>query len=351
MSVAKSITLSLDGMGGDDAPDIVLDGIALARKRHPDVRYLLFGDEAVLTPLLEKRYKTLRDIVTLCHAPDVVTNNDKPSVALRTGRNSSMAQAIRAVKDQRADGVVSAGNTGALMAMAKIALRTLPGIDRPAIAALMPTQRGESVVLDLGANTECNANNLVEFALMGTLFARSLLDLDNPTVGLLNIGEEEQKGRNEVKEAAAILRDTGGVVNFAGFVEGDDIGIGTVDVVVTDGFTGNVALKTMEGTAKVMSRFLKEAFKSSFLAQVGYLLARPAMNRVRHRTDPRRYNGAMFLGLNGIVVKSHGGTDGLGFANAIGVAVDMVRHGFNERINTELNKLHAQSVSAEVHAL
>ena len=253
MSVAKSITLSLDGMGGDDAPDIVLDGIALARKRHPDVRYMLYGDEAVLAPLLEKRYKTLRDIVTLCHAPDVVTNYDKPSVALRTGRNSSMAQAIRAVKDKRADGVVSAGNTGALMAMAKVALRTLPGIDRPAIAALMPTQRGESVVLDLGANTECNANNLVEFALMGTLFARSLLDLDNPTVGLLNIGEEEQKGRNEVKEAATILRDAGGVVNFAGFVEGDDIGIGTVDVVVTDGFTGNVALKTMEGTAKVMS--------------------------------------------------------------------------------------------------
>ena len=349
--MSKPITLSLDGMGGDDAPDIVLDGISLARKRHPDVRYLLFGDEAVLQPLLEKRYKGLRNIVTLCHAPDIVTNNDKPSVALRNGRNSSMAKAIKAVKDGQADGVVSAGNTGALMAMSKLSLRTLPGIDRPAIAALMPTQRGESMVLDLGANSECNANNLVEFALMGTLFARSLLDMDMPTVGLLNIGEEEQKGRNEVKEAAAILRENAGLVNFAGFVEGDDIGIGTVDVVVTDGFTGNVALKTMEGTAKVMSRFLKEAFKSSILAQLGYLLARPAMNRVRHRTDPRRYNGAMFLGLNGIVVKSHGGTDGLGFANAIGTAVDMVRHGFNERINAELAKLHPQSVTAEVQVI
>ncbi|WP_337995557.1 phosphate acyltransferase PlsX [Oleispirillum naphthae] len=349
--MSKSITLALDGMGGDDAPDIVLDGIALARKRHPDVRYILFGDEAILEPLLEKRYRGLRNLITVVHTPDVVTNNDKPSVALRNGRNSSMAKAIKAVKDGQADGVISAGNTGALMAMSKLTLRTLPGIDRPAIAALMPTQRGESVVLDLGANTECNANNLVEFALMGTLFARSLLDLDMPTVGLLNIGEEEQKGRNEVKEAASILRENAGLVNFAGFVEGDDIGIGTVDVVVTDGFTGNVALKTMEGTAKVMSRFLKEAFKSSILAQIGYLLARPAMNRVRHRTDPRRYNGAMFLGLNGIVVKSHGGTDGLGFANAIGVAVDMVRHGFNERINDELKKLHSQSVTAEVQAI
>lgn len=347
--MAKSITLSLDGMGGDDAPDIVLDGIALALKRYPDVHYLLYGDEAVLGPLVAQAPKGLREAVSVCHAPDVVTNNDKPSIALRNGRNSSMALAIKAVKDGTADGVVSAGNTGALMAISKLTLRTLPGIDRPAIAVLMPTQRGESVVLDLGANTECAAHNLVQFALMGTLFARILLDLDNPTVGLLNIGEEEQKGRDEVKEAANILRE--GLVNFAGFVEGDDIGLGTVDVVVTDGFTGNVALKTMEGTAKVLNRFLKEAFKSSLLAQIGYLLAHPAMNRVRHRTDPRRYNGALFLGLNGIVVKSHGGTDGLGFANAIGVAVDMIRHGFNDRIHEELKKPHGQPIQAEVRAV
>jgi glycerol-3-phosphate acyltransferase PlsX len=349
--LSKSITLSLDGMGGDDAPGIVLDGIVLARKRHPDVRYLLYGDETVLGPLLDKQYKSIADIVTLCHAPDVISNTDKPSVAVRSGRKSSMAQAIRAVKDGKVDGVVSAGNTGALMALSKLTLRTVPGIDRPAIAALMPTQRGESVVLDLGANTECDANNLVEFALMGTLFARSLLALENPTVGILNIGEEEQKGRDEVKEAAAILRNNQSLVNFKGFVEGNDIGIGTVDVVVTDGFTGNVALKTMEGTAKVMSRFLREAFKSSLLAKLGYVFARPAMNRVRHRTDPRRYNGAMFLGLNGIVVKSHGGTDGLGFANAIGVAVDMIRHGFNDSIRADLEKLHTQSPTAEVQAV
>jgi len=349
--VSKPITLSLDGMGGDDAPGIVLDGIVLARKRHPEVRYHLYGDEAILGPLLEKQYKSISDIVTLVHAPDVISNNDKPSVAVRNGRQSSMAQAIRAVKDKKVDGVVSAGNTGVLMAMSKLTLRTLPGIDRPAIAALMPTKRGESVVMDLGANTECDANNLVEFALMGTLFARSLLALDKPTVGILNIGEEEQKGRDEVKEAAAILRENPNLVNFYGFVEGTDIGQGTVDVIVTDGFTGNVALKTMEGTAKVMGRFLKEAFQSSLLAKIGYVFARPAMNRVRHRTDPRRYNGAMFLGLNGIVVKSHGGTDGLGFANAIGVAVDIIKHGFNEGIRADLEKLHSQSALAEVQAL
>jgi glycerol-3-phosphate acyltransferase PlsX len=254
-----------------------------------------------------------------------------------------MRLAIDAVKEGHAAGVVSAGNTGALMAMAKIALRMLPGIDRPAIASFFPTSKGESVMLDLGANVECDANNLVQFALMGEVFARTVLGLTNPSVGLLNVGSEEMKGHEELRAAAAILRETHLPIRFEGFVEGDDVPAGTVDVVVTDGFTGNVALKIAEGTAKLYSGFLKGAFASSFLAKIGYVFAKSALAKVRLRTDPRRYNGAMFVGVNGIVVKSHGGTDALGFANAIGVAVDMATHGFNDKIKAELARLGVTS--------
>lgn len=331
-------------MGGDHAPDMVIKGVKIARKRHPDVQFLLYGDEARIAPLLKKK---LRKVCTIRHTPDVVTNEDKPSQAVRQGRNSSMWQAIKAVKNGEAAGVVSAGNTGALMAMAKLILRTLPGVDRPAIATLLPTTRGESVMLDLGANTECAANNLVEFAVMGEVFARTLLGLSRPSVGLLNIGSEELKGTEELRQASAILRENAPpTMDFRGFVEGDDIGAGAVDVVVTDGFTGNVALKTAEGTAKLYTSFLRTAFESSVLARLGYLLAKGALNNVRERTDPRRYNGAMFLGLNGVCVKSHGGTDALGFANAIGVAVDLVSNGLNAKIKDECGVLHEQSTSA-----
>lgn len=327
-------------MGGDHAPKMVIAGAAIAHKRFPDVQFLLFGDEARIAPLLDKS-PVLKPLCQIRHTPDFVANEDKPSVALRAGRRSSMRLAIDAVESGEAAAVVSAGNTGALMAMAKVVLRMVPGIDRPAIASYFPTMRGESVMLDLGANVECDADNLVQFAVMGEVFARTVLGVSQPSIGLLNVGSEEQKGHEEVRAAAAQLRNSDLPVHFHGFVEGDDITAGTVDVVVTDGFSGNIALKTAEGTAKLYSEFLRGAFRSSLIARIGYLFARHALNKVRKRTDPRRYNGALFLGLNGIVVKSHGGTDALGFANAIGVAVDMAANDFNSKIRVELEHLHA----------
>ena len=252
-----------------------------------------------------------------------------------------MRRAIDAVAKGEASGVVSAGNTGALMGMAKLVLKTLPGIDRPAITAFFPTLRGESVMLDLGANIDCDPNNLIEFALMGQLFSRTVLGLVEPTVGLLNVGSEDMKGHQELKDAHALLRSGTVPVNYHGFIEGDDIAAGTVDVIVTDGFTGNVALKSAEGTARLVTQFLRETFKSSIASRIGYLFARRAFTKFRARIDPRRYNGAMFLGLNGIVVKSHGGTDAIGFSNAIGVAYDLVTGGFNDRIKDEFGRIEA----------
>jgi glycerol-3-phosphate acyltransferase PlsX len=342
--VSAPLTIALDAMGGDQAPQMVLEGADIARKRFPRVRYIVFGDEQRIRPLLD-RADGLSGVCTVRHTPDAVASSDKPSVALRTGRRSSMRLAIDAVDAGEAVGVVSAGNTGALMAMSKIVLRTVPGIDRPAIASYFPTLRGESVMLDLGANVVCDADNLVQFAVMGEVFARTVFGVSQPSIGLLNVGSEEQKGHEEVRAAAAQLRSTDLPIRFHGFVEGDDITAGTVDVVVTDGFTGNIALKTAEGTAKLYSEFLRGAFRSSLVARIGYLFARNALNKVRKRTDPRRYNGAVFLGLNGVVVKSHGGTDALGFANAIGVAVDMAVNDFNDRIRDEIAHLHAATAA------
>jgi glycerol-3-phosphate acyltransferase PlsX len=336
-------------MGGDAAPSMPVLGCERASERFPFVEFVLHGDEAQLAPLIAKT-KYLKSRSRVVHTPDIVPSDMKPSVALRAGRRSSMRLSIDAVKDGTAAGVVSAGNTGAMMAMAKIALRMLPGIDRPAIASFFPTSKGESVMLDLGANVECDANNLVQFALMGEVFARTVLGLTHPSVGLLNVGSEEMKGHDELRAAAAILRETHLPIRFHGFIEGDDVPAGTVDVVVTDGFTGNIALKIAEGTAKLYSGFLKGAFASSFLAKIGYVFAKSALAKVRMRTDPRRYNGAMFVGVNGIVVKSHGGTDALGFANAIGVAVDMATHGFNDKIKAELARLGVTAPAPAVEA-
>jgi len=336
--VSDTITIALDAMGGDRAPGIVLKGAEMALQRHPDVRYLLFGAQDEVRPILAK-LPSLGEAVTLFHTNEVVADDAKPSLALRAGRPSSMKLAIDAVADGRADGVVSAGNTGALMAMAKSALKTLPGIDRPAIASFFPTQRGESVMLDLGANVECDAENLVQFALMGDVFARTVLGLVEPTVGLLNVGAEDLKGNDAVRAASARLRLAMTPSQFYGFIEGDDIAAGTVDVVVTDGFTGNIAVKTAEGTAKLFSEFLDAAFRHSLPARIGYLFARRALKKLRMRCDPRRYNGAMFLGLGGIAVKSHGSTDAFGFANAIGVAIDMKVNGFLDKIRAELARL------------
>lgn len=340
--VNESLTIALDAMGGDNAPKVVIKGIAIARIRHPNVRYLLFGDERRIAPLLKRKPK-LRKLISLVHTEKVVPGDMKPSLALRQARGSSLWESIAAVHEGKAAAVVSAGNTGALMAISKMLLGTLPGIDRPAIAAFFPTLRGESVMLDLGANVECDANNLVQFAVMGELFARHVLGLQRPTIGLLNVGEEPGKGREAVKAASAILRDTQLPIRFEGFVEGDDIAAGTVDVIVTDGFTGNIALKTAEGTAGLLREFVRQAFKSSLIAKLGFMLARSALKKMQVRTDPRRYNGAMFLGLNGIAVKSHGGTDALGFANAIGVAIDLAGGGFNDRIKEEFHRLNADS--------
>ena len=324
------MTIALDAMGGDNAPQVVLRGANIARQRYPQLNYLMFGRDSQIRPLLSKMSK-LQDVTTIVHTDDVVRSDDKPSAVLRSGRKSSMRLAINAVHDGKADGVVSAGNTGALMAMAKFVLKTLPGIDRPAIASYLPTLKGESVMLDLGANLHCDAGNLVDFAVMGTAFARTVLGVPEPTFGLLNVGSEEIKGHENLQEASVILREASFPGQFQGFVEGDDITKGSVDVIVTDGFTGNVALKTAEGTAKLITEFMRRTFKSSMLAGIGYLLARPALNKLRQRVDPRRYNGAVFLGLNGIAVKSHGGTDAMGFANAIGVAVDLLKHDFIEQ--------------------
>ena len=337
--MSKGQIIALDAMGGDCAPQMVIEGAELSLERFPGTHFLLFGDEAQLAPLLES-HPALSKACTIRHTPDVVTADAKPAQAIRNGRNSSMRLAINAVRDGEADGVVSAGNTGALMAISKFVLKTLSGIDRPAMASFFPTERGESLMLDLGANVECDSDNLVQFAVMGEVFARAVQGLVQPSIGLLNVGSEELKGHDSVRTAAAILRASHLPIKFYGFVEGDDITAGTVDVIVTDGFSGNIALKTAEGVVRLYTNYLKQAYKSSLLARLGAFFSLPALKILKGRLDPRGYNGAMFLGLNGIVVKSHGGTDGIGFSHAIGVAIDMAANGFNEKIKEEFENLN-----------
>jgi len=337
MSAAK-VVLALDGMGGDQAPDVVVDGAHIARERYPGTTFLLFGDPAKLKPLVDRR-KGLASVLEIVPAEEAVSADDKPSFALRRRRKSSMWLAVQAAAEGRADSVVSAGNTGALLAISMFAMRMLDGAHRPALASFVPTARGELVMLDLGANVECDADNLAEFSVMGSVFAQVLLGLDKPKVGLLNVGSEELKGHEELRQAASWLRREGGPVNFHGFVEGNDIGTGVVDVVVTDGFTGNIALKAIEGTAKLTFGFVGDAFRTSTFAKIGYLFASGAWKKLRKRVDPRRYNGGVFLGVDGICVKSHGGTDGLGFAYAIGVANDLVRYEYKSKLIEGLAKL------------
>jgi len=339
--VSQHITLSIDAMGGDNAPNMVVEGMDMALRDLPGTKFILFGRSEQLVPLLEK-FPKLSANVDLRHTDDTVSNDEKPGIALRSGRQSSMRKAINAVGEHEADGVVSAGNTGALMAMAKFVLKTLPGIDRPAIASLLPTMRGESVMLDLGANIQCDAENLVQFAVMGEVFARNVLHIEKPSIGILNVGTEVLKGNDSVKQAAAILSETKLPIDFYGFVEGDDIGKGTVDVIVTDGFTGNVALKTVEGTAKLFAGALKQELMKSLPGKIGALVAKPAIDAFRSRFDPRRYNGAMFLGLGGICIKSHGGTDALGFCYAIKVAHELVKDQLNEGIKEDYARFSSE---------
>ena len=328
-------------MGGDNAPEMIVEGLDIVCRQNDDVRFLLFGDEARLVPILEL-YPAARAASEICHTPDAVAGDAKPTSALRSGKSTSMRLAIDAVADGRAAAIVSAGNTGALMAMATIVLKTLPGIERPAIAGIMPTMRGASVMLDLGANVECDAENLVQFAVMGEAFARNELGLAEPSVGILNVGVEVLKGNEAVKGASAILQKSHLPIKFYGFVEGDDICKGTVDVIVTDGFSGNIALKTAEGTARMFAHYLRHYLMGSLLGKIGAVIARGAIGMLRSQFDPRRYNGAMLIGLNGICVKSHGGTDGIGFAHAIDVAINLVRRNLNEVIKQDLERLMSE---------
>ena len=339
--MSETFSLAIDAMGGDQAPGMIVDGIAIAAERHPGTRFLLVGDEARLAPHLA-RCERAASVSTVRHAPEVIAGDLKPTAALRV-RDSSMRVAIDAVAAGEAKGVVSAGNTGALLALAKIVLKTLPGIDRPAMAGIGPSSHGDVIMLDLGANVECDVRNLVEFAVMGDVFARAVLGLPKPSIGLLNIGSEELKGNDRVRVAAEVLRGSHIGPQFRGFVEGHDIAAGTTDVVITDGFTGNVALKTGEGALKLAFDLLREVFSASLAGRIAYLLARPGLERLRTWLDPRRYNGAVMLGLNGVVVKSHGGTDAEGFAHAIDVAMDMVTHGFDDRIREGLARIETLS--------
>ncbi len=331
-------------MGGDHAPQSVIDGLELAAIRHPGARFLVVGDEAVVAPLL-RAHRRAGAVCTVRHAPETIRNEMKPTAALRL-RGASMRVAIDAVAADEAAGVVSAGNTGALLALTKIVLKTLPGIDRPAMAAIAPSARGDIVMLDLGANVLCDSRNLVEFAVMGEVFARTVLGLTAPSIGLLNVGSEEQKGDERVREAAEVLRQSPIARQFHGFVEGHDIARGTTDVTVTDGFTGNIALKTGEGALKLILDLLRQVFTGSVAGRLAYLLVRPGLLRLREWLDPRRYNGAVMLGLNGVVVKSHGAADAETFAHAVDVAMDMVTHRFNDQIRAGLGRVVGPAATA-----
>lgn len=341
--MTKSIpapVVALDVMGGDAGLVAVIAAADIAAERYPRLGFRLHGPEPRIREALANlpRLAARAEVV---HTDDVVLGTDKPSQALRRSRTSSMGMAIQSVKEGHAHAAVSAGNTGALMALALFTLRAMPGIDRPALAALLPTTRNDSVVLDLGANTECDAENLVQFAIMGAAFARTVLGLERPRVGLLNIGEEELKGTEQIRDAAALLRGSDLPMAFQGFVEGDKIGKGDVDVVVTDGFSGNIALKTAEGTARLISSLLADAFRSSLMSKLGYLLSRSAIRALKAHLDPNAHNGAVLLGLNGLVVKSHGSATIAGLANAIGVAHDLIVDNVGDRIAHDLANFSA----------
>ncbi len=329
-------------MGGDHGPSVVVPAAAIALVRHPDMRFIIVGDEAQIQPELAA-HPALADKCEVIHTDVAVAMDAKPSQALRKGRwKSSMWLAIQSVRDGGATAVVSAGNTGALMVMAKFCLKAMKGVERPAIAAIWPTIDAECIVLDVGANVGATSRQIVEFALMGAGMARALFGMAKPSVGLLNIGVEEIKGVEEIRDAAAVLKEAPLPLRYHGFVEGDDIGRGTVDVVVTDGFTGNIALKTAEGTAKQIGAYLRAAMGRSLLARLGAVLAQGALRALKDKMDPRHMNGGIFLGLNGIVVKSHGGTDATGFASAIDLAYEMASSRVVEQLGNDVAHFHTK---------
>lgn len=343
-------TIALDAMGGDFGPEVVVPAAGMALKElGAGVRFIFCGDRRRIAPLLDAD-PALKAVSEIRHTEKVIANDEKPSAALRNGKDSSMRLAIDAVKEDAAQSVVSAGNTGALMATAKLVFKCLPGISRPAIASVFPTTGRDTVMLDLGANLQCDAEILVQFAVLGAVYAKAVAGIESPSVGILNVGSEAMKGPDQVREAAAILSQVQFPGRFHGFVEGNDITEGTVNVVVTDGFTGNIALKVAEGVGKMTGHFLKETFMSSLFAKLGALLASGALKRLKSRVDPRFYNGGMFLGLDGICVKSHGGMDAYGFSRAILVAANLVEQGYNKKLAHEIQQLMSQELPGPVEA-
>jgi len=332
--------IAIDAMGGDHGVRVMVSGAALARRRHDQFKFLLVGDETQIKAALDD-HPNMREASEVLHCEDSVDGDERPTQALRRAKTTSMGLAIAAVKSGDCGAAVSAGNTGALMAMSKVALRTMPGIDRPALAALIPTLGdNDAIMLDLGANTNADARNLVQFAIMGAAYSRIVTGLERPRVRLLNIGTEEIKGTGQLQEAAGHLRDaTGLALAFEGFVESDKITHGEVDVVVSDGFSGNIALKAIEGSARFVTDLLKRAFASSFRSKVGFLISRPATELLRQYLDPNNHNGGVFLGLNGVVVKSHGSANAQGVANAVAVTARLLEEDLTARIVADLAEL------------
>ena len=340
MAVAQVI--ALDAMGGDHGPEVVIPGAATSLVRHPNLSFQLFGNEARIKAVLAG-HRSLAARSEVIHTDLAIQMTDKPSYAMRRGKGTSMWLALDAVRQGKASAAISAGNTGALMAMSTLILRPLSGIERPALAAMWPTVKSECIVLDVGANIGADARKLCDFALMGAAMARVLFHIEKPTVGLLNVGVEEIKGNEEVKQAHAILKETAGLpINYRGFIEGDQIGQGVVDVVVVEGFAGNIALKTAEGTAKQIGQYLRSAMTRSLLSKIGATLARGGFKVLKEKMDPRRVNGGTFLGLNGVAIKSHGGTDALGFASAIDLGYEMAESGLVGRLTTDLSEFHGK---------
>lgn len=342
----NNLVISVDAMGGDNSPRVVVEGIVRAHKKNPDIKFLLFGDETKVQEEMNKFPKML-EYCTLVHASECVHNEDKPSQVIRN-KNTSMYMAIDAVRKGQARAVISAGNTGALMAISKMILKTIQGIHRPAICTSIPHKNGNCVMLDLGANTECSAINLAEFAIIGNILAKHSLEIERPRIALLNIGAEEMKGKEEIHQAAKMIKGAHLDLNFIGYIEPHQIGEGYADVIVSDGFTGNIALKTMEGTAKLISGLIKSSIKGSLWVKLGLPFLYPLVRVLKKRMDPRKYNGAMFVGLNGLSVKSHGGTDAIGYAYAIDNAAKLVRQNFVQTIRDEIEHVDIEELSQDI---
>lgn len=338
--MSKNITLAIDGMGGDNAPKAVIDGLNRVRRKLSNVNFHVFGDKNKLTPLIT-RHPRLYDIVKIIHTPDEIAPDAKVSEALRKGKNSSMAKAINHVKNKKAAGVVSAGNTAALVGISLINLRPIEGVKRPALTTMLPTKKGFSVMLDFGATAECDEQNLFEFAIMGSLYHKIILnEKEKPTLGILNIGSEQTKGKEYLRKTYDIFTEKASDLpfDFKGFIEGNDITQGTTDIIVTDGFSGNIALKSIEGTAKLFKHIIKDGIKNSLLAQIGLFTFFPLFRNLKKRIDPRNYSGAILSGVNGIVVKSHGSSDYIAFSNAVMYAYNLAQNNYNNIITKEIKK-------------